>query len=107
MIGKHKHFTILRALSDGRIFEITLAPFKDRDGRTVAIETKKDVTRRERAEEAIKKSEAKYRDLISRMSEGLSIDDGSRINFYKFETLRDARIRGGWTHWDGDGRSSR
>ncbi len=81
VIGKHKHSTSQRELQNGRIFEVTLAPFKNRDGRTVAVETMKDVTERERAEVALRKSETKYRNLISRMSEGIAVTDKGHFTF--------------------------
>jgi len=53
VIDKYKPFTTSRALQDGRIFEVALAPFKDRDGRTVAVETMKDVTEKKNLQDKL------------------------------------------------------
>ncbi|RLG34822.1 hypothetical protein DRN98_02105 [Methanosarcinales archaeon] len=55
VIDTYKPFTTSRTLQDGRIFEITLAPFKDRDGRTVAVETMKDVTEKKKLQDQLER----------------------------------------------------
>ena len=60
---------------DGRAYEIISSPFTDVDGKVKAIEIVRDITSRERAEEQVRESEAKYRALFEHAQEALLLEN--------------------------------
>jgi PAS domain S-box-containing protein len=71
-----------RSPKDSRYFLRTLSPVKEPDGRIVSITVvSKDITDRKQAEEDIKSSEVRFRELFNNMSSGVGIyearDDGN------------------------------
>ncbi|RJS72834.1 MAG: PAS domain S-box protein, partial [Candidatus Syntrophoarchaeum sp. WYZ-LMO15] len=71
VIRRRRCFRYLREHQDGRIFEVTLAPFEDKDGSTVVLETMKDVTEREYAEAKLREAAL----ILKTMAEGVVITD--------------------------------
>lgn len=60
----------------GKWIFFTAAPLRDHEGKVFgAIETLQDTTERKRADEALKESESRYRDLFSSASEAIIISD--------------------------------
>jgi len=60
----------------GKWLFFTAAPLKDAEGNILgAIETLQDITERRRAEEAVKESETRYRDLFNSASDAIFIHD--------------------------------
>ncbi len=78
---------------DGRWLYFTASPLRDRNGRIIAaIETLQDITAKNRAEEKLRYSEIRYRNLFERMNDGVIVtethDDGE--NFVVTEINRSA-----------------
>ena len=60
----------------GKWLFFAAAPLRDHEGKVFgAIETLQDITERKRADEALKESESRYRDLFSSASEAIIISD--------------------------------
>ncbi len=75
-----------RSASDGRQFIRTFSPVRDPDGTTTAITiAAKDITQRKRAEEELRVSEIRYRELFGNMGSGVSVyqtpDNGENFIF--------------------------
>ena len=71
-----EHFDTVRVRSDGSAIPVSLiiSPIKDESGRVVgASKIASDVTERQRAEEAIRQGEERYRNLFNSMDEGYCI----------------------------------
>ena len=85
--GKYRKSTILAGACEaedffphfgerGRWLFFTAAPLRDNEGRIYgAIETLQDITERKWAEEAVKESESRYRDLFNSASDAIFIHD--------------------------------
>jgi PAS domain S-box-containing protein len=72
--------TVEMTAADGREYEVTSTPFQDIDGETKAIEIARDITDRKRAEEAVRASEEKFRNIFQSASDGIIyLDTSGRI----------------------------
>jgi PAS domain S-box-containing protein len=58
---------------DGSVIDVHDFPFRDADGSLMVLEMNVDVTEQRRAEEALKRSEAKYRGLFDSMAEAFEL----------------------------------
>lgn len=73
---------IAKKTPDGRAWFIRGYPVRDENGNiTGAIETTLDITKRERAEEALRESEEKYRNLVERANDGIAIIQETLIKY--------------------------
>jgi PAS domain S-box-containing protein len=74
-------------------FSATMRPIKDESGRVVRLfGTVQDITERKRAEEALSESEEKYRNVVERANDGITIIQDSII---QYANPRVAEIWGG------------
>jgi len=76
---------------DGKWLYFTASPLRDRDGNIVAaIETLQDTTEKKRAEEKLRDSEIRYRNLFERMNDGVIVmnteDEGESFNVTEINT---------------------
>src|SRR5665647_1045539 len=82
---KIHHYETLRLRKDGKIINvsITLSPVFDIHGKMTAISfISRDITERKRAEEKIRESEEKYRNIIETANEGICVMDAeARITY--------------------------
>jgi len=66
----------------GRTYELHSLPFCDADGSTLALGVGIDITERKRAEEALRRSEEKYRRIVETAREGIWAMDGQFITTF-------------------------
>jgi PAS domain S-box-containing protein len=73
---------IVKYTSDGRAWFIRGYPVRDANGNIIgAIETTLEITERRRAEEALRESEEKFRNLVERANDGIAIIQDTLIKY--------------------------
>ncbi|MEI8197017.1 MAG: PAS domain S-box protein, partial [Phycisphaerae bacterium] len=73
---RYEHVETIRMAKDGRRIEvsITVSPLKDHAGQVIGASTiVRDITKRKQAEEALRRSEERYRSLFESMDEGFAL----------------------------------
>jgi PAS domain S-box-containing protein len=82
---KVRHYETSRLRKDGKIIEvsITLSPVFDSHGKLLAISViARDITERKEAEEKLRVSEEKYRNIVETSNEGIIIiDDEAKVTY--------------------------
>jgi PAS domain S-box-containing protein len=65
--------------TDGSVIEVYNLPFTDVDGSPMILKMKIDITERKKAEEKLRESEEKYRNIVETANEGMIIIDDKAI----------------------------
>lgn len=90
---------VLKTTDGPRTFLTTKAPFRDRAGRVIGvIGTARDITQRKKAEEALRKSEGKYRGLFEHMQDlvvvlGYVLDERDEVVDWTIEDANPPTLR--------------
>jgi PAS domain S-box-containing protein len=78
--GKSQKWEV--TIPDGRVLEVYYLPFTDVDGSPMILEMDIDITERKKAEEKLRDSEEKYRNIVETSNEGIYfVNDEAKVTF--------------------------
>jgi PAS domain-containing protein len=75
--------------TDGSVIEVYNLPFTDIDGSPMILKMKIDITERKKAEEKLRESEEKYRNIVETANEGMIIIDDKAIVIFANNKMMD------------------